>query len=226
MSTAADKIIRQLSVFYGFNSVGDDFAKNVHALDVIDPNFSRLADKLLSSGDSAIGEILLFWLDHSHRLEVARGEADSIAKKVDYPYTVATYVLYDAVRKSSVERLKQLRRQWNEWTTGSYTMADYQFLISSGVLPLPNLETASDDDFDRYYHPMVVAASLYTPKDDDYALDFVANTEAFIQWAAAFPDMHEALNSAYLTGSIDPDTITAYMKIREDVTFPLRNGAL
>jgi hypothetical protein len=228
MDAANENLLSKLRTEYDTFAEKSRMVHNLNYLEEGSPGFIGIATDLIDTchpdaRESTIS-ILRSWVTDDPNVPAAYQNAVGLNTKYGTSYNEARYVLEDTIRtKSTAEIFASSDKIPNFRTRGQKLVADI-LIIKNYPEIRPDLLDASKDEIDRYFHPLVVAASIVGPRENEDR--FVREVRGFITWAATQEDMPEALSSALFTNSIDPDTIRAIMGMRTETSVPLYDGLL
>lgn len=201
---------------------------NIDFLDKQNNRFAPSAIALLEAGDSEEREtaldVLRTWVTDDYYVPVARTSASAENDRFGTKHNESSYILEQVIREKSHERI--LSRVPDELMTLNMSKHYFgdQLILKHRASMRPDLFTASNEEIDRYYHPLIIVTSLFDPRNDEER--FFREAPEFIEWAAASEDMHSALSSALHIQSINPATIQAIMGMRAETSVPLYDGLL
>lgn len=228
MNAANENLLSKLRTEYDTFAEKSRMIHNLNYLEEISPGFIGIATVLIDTchpdaRESTVG-ILRSWVTDDPNVPAAYQNAVGLNTKYGTSYNEARYVLEDTIRtKSTAEIFASSDKIPKFRTRGQKLVADI-LIIKNYPEIRPDLLDASKDEIDRYFHPLVVAASIIGPRENEGR--FVSEVRTFITWAAGQEDMPEALASALITNSTDPDTITVLMGMRVETAMSLHNGLI
>jgi hypothetical protein len=228
MDAAKEDLLSRLRREYDTFAEKSRMVHNLNYLEDISPGFIGIATDLIDTchpdAREATVSVLRSWACDDPNVPSAYKNAVDLNMKYGTSYNEAHYILEDVIRtKSTAEVFASSDKIPNFRTRGQKLVADI-LIIKNYPEIRPDLLDASKDEIERYFHPLVVAASIVIPRENEDR--FVREVRTFITWAASQEDMPKALASALFTNSIDPDTIRAIMGMRTETSVPLYDGLL
>lgn len=201
---------------------------NISYLETINRIFVPFANTLIETGSyeerQSANYTLRMWVADDIRVPAARNSANAANIELGTKHDEVTYILDEVIREKSHERIvPSFPDGLNALTASPYYFGD-KIILKDRAYIRPNLLEASNEEIDRYYHPLMIVTAIFDPRNDEER--FLREAPDFIAWASAAEDMHAALSGALQTGSLNPDTIQAIISMRGETSVPLHEGLL
>lgn len=228
METAKENLLNKLRTRYDTFTDGSHMVHNLDFLEEINPGFVATATNLIDTcnfdqREATVGN-LRSWISDGPNVPAAYQNAEGLNNQYGTSYDEARYILEEAIKTKSMEGIFASSDKIPKFRTRGQKLVADILVIQHFPEIRPDLLSASTDEIDRYCHPLVVAASITLPRINEDR--FVREGSIFIAWAAGQEEMPEALASALITNSTDPDTITALMGMRMETAMPLHDGLI
>lgn len=228
MDAAKEDLLSKLSTDYDTFPEHSRMVHNLDYLEEISPGFIAIATDIIDSCHPEVREdtvgTLRSWVSDDHNTPSAYKSAVGLNMKYGTSYNEARYILEDTIRAKSAAGIFVSSGKIPKFRTrGKKLVADILVIKDCSEIR-PDLLDASDDETDRYFHPLIVAAHIFDPRENEDR--FVHRARTFITWAASQEDMPEALSSALQANSIDPHAIRAIIGMRAKTAVPLYDGLL
>jgi hypothetical protein len=216
--TDAERLLQTLSVMVNSRSSVQSLHRNIALLDGDTQSFSPLANQLLANG--TVSPLWITeWAKIEQRIDRAIKQAAGMSASYGFDYSSVNFILEDAMLMTSLERLVGD-------PTDILTMtarAGKECVLRTAAELRPNL-LASSETVDRYYHSLITAAMIISPRDNDQ--QFTKEAPAFIAWAKNHEDNAILLDAATRTQSLNQKTIGQFMLMTQATQPALRDGLL
>jgi len=230
MGTAKEELLDKLRTDRSTHAEVSRMVHNIYYLSQISPSFTTLASNLIDTSHAAeraaVIASLRAWISDDRNVPAAYNSTEKFNNKCGTNYDEARYILEDAIRIASIERISAFADKLPPFLAlayGYHNVSD-AIIIRSNHEIRPDLLAASKEQLDRYYHPLVIASHIAKPYEDEER--FVSEVPAFIAWAAAQENMAEPLVNALSTKSIVPHTIEDIINLREETNPALHDGLI